>query len=353
MGENENERLISEFILSRGALSQKRQDKYRYILKKAEKHFSKDFRQVTKEELIHYVSEIQGNGYRDWTKWDHKACMKRFFGWLKGPEFVSFIHLGKVKAAVGPEDILTKEELDRLRFACNNLRDKALIETAYESAARPSELLSLNKNDVGFDDLGAVLYVRHGKTGPRRIRLVRAAPLLAEWIAHHPVRDDDAPLWVDLSQNTKYHRLEHVGLIRAFRRIAARANMNKKVKPYTFRHTRLTDLAAFMTEAQLRVFAGWAQGSDMSSTYVHIQDTDDVILRSYGLKENETVKEQLPKKCVRCGQANQPEAERCFRCGMALSLKAAVRLEDDVMPRLQRIERVLERFLRNTSSSEP
>ena len=83
-----------------------------------------------------------------------------------------------------------------------------LSKTAYESACRPHEFLGLRKSDIAFDDYGAILYVRKGKTGARRIRVVEAAPLLANWIENHPLKDKDAPLWVDMSSNTKFRALK-------------------------------------------------------------------------------------------------------------------------------------------------
>ncbi len=42
-----------------------------------------------------------------------------------------------------------------MRRACDNLRDRALVETAYESAFRPHELLSLKKSSVVDADTSA------------------------------------------------------------------------------------------------------------------------------------------------------------------------------------------------------
>ena len=91
--------------------------------------------------------------------------LKRFFRWLRNAEFVEGVKIGKVDETVGPEDTLSEEELSILPSFCANLRDKALVETAYESAFRPHEFLGLKKSDVVFDEAGAILYVRKGKRG--------------------------------------------------------------------------------------------------------------------------------------------------------------------------------------------
>jgi site-specific recombinase XerD len=80
-----------------------------------------------------------------------------------------------VKASVSVEDILSSVELEMIRRACNNLRDKTLIETAYEGAFRPHELLGLKKTNVAFDQYGA-------RSPSRKERLVPAA---SEWSMLH------------------------------------------------------------------------------------------------------------------------------------------------------------------------
>ena len=42
--------------------------------------------------------------------------------------------LGKVWSRVNVDDLLTDHELLAMRRACDNLRDRALVETAYEKA---------------------------------------------------------------------------------------------------------------------------------------------------------------------------------------------------------------------------
>jgi integrase/recombinase XerD len=174
-----------------------------------------------------------------------------------------------LKVTVGPEDILSDEELFKVYQACHSLRDKALSTTAYEGAFRPHELLRQRKSDVMFDEYGAVIYVRpataesNAKTGARKVRVINASPLLANWIENHPLRDRDAPLWVDQSSNTTFEQLKATGWRKIVKRWAKEARLEKRVTPYLFRHTRLTHLAKYMTEAQLCVFSGWKIGSDM------------------------------------------------------------------------------------------
>lgn len=342
-----NRVLIEDFIRSLGLLSARRTRKYRYVLGKILRELPAPCDQVSQDDLRGYVQGINSSEFQPWTKYEYRLVVKKFFGWLKNKEFVSWVKLGNVKATVGPEDILSDAELNRLRHVCENLRDKALVETLYESACRPQEFLGLRKCDVSFDEFGAIVYVRQGKTGPRRIRVVNASPLLANWTENHPLKSKEAPLWVGLSPNKKCEALHWTGLKRLVERLAKNSNLEKNVFAYIFRHTRLSTLARFMTEAQLCEFAGWEQGSDMPRMYIHFsgRDVDEALLKAYGLvKQEDTLIAKAPRKCVRCSTLCESSAETCSKCGMALTLEAALKKDEEMKKMQEQIDRMNRKF---------
>ena len=339
--EARNREILEEFIRTLPSLSARRIAKYRFRMGKISRDLGKTFDQVTQDDLRLYIQRVNGSpDFTDWTKLDYRIFIKKFFAWMHDREWVSWIRLGRVKAAVGVNDILTDLELDNLRRACDNPRDRALVETAYEGAFRPHELLSLTKSMVAFDEYGAKISLQTGKTGPRSVRVVNASPLLAEWISQHPVKSNDAPLWVDMSNDTEYRALRWLGLAKIVKRIAKRAGIEKRVNVYVFRHTRLTNLSKELTEPQLCMIAGWELGSDMPRNYVHLsgRDVDEALLKTYGLVKSKATKEiKIPKKCVRCGTVCSAEAETCSKCGMALTLTAAIQ-KDEELAELKKIQ---------------
>jgi len=98
----QNHRFIEEFIDSLILLSANRIRKYRYTLGKIDMELGVSFDQVTKQDLKDFVEEINTSDYEGWTKRDYRLITKKFFGWLRDPEFVSWIKLGNVKGRVGP-----------------------------------------------------------------------------------------------------------------------------------------------------------------------------------------------------------------------------------------------------------
>lgn len=335
---------VNQFIEFIMPISEVRVYKYRAYLRNLRAWWlHKPFRGAMRSDLIAVWKGIDELKFKKgpaepWTKRDYKLIIKRFFRWLRDEQFVRGLKVPSPDETVGPDDILTDEELFRVYGICNSLRDKAMSSLAYEAALRPHELLRLNKNDIMFDEYGAVVYVRpltiesSAKTGARRVRVINAAPLLSNLIENHPLRGRDAPLLVDMSSNTTFERLKWTGYSKILRRWKRDAKIEKNFTAYLFRHTRLTHLAKFMTEAQLCVFAGWKIGSKMPRMYIHLsgRDVDDSLLKVYGIKKGDVIEAKVPKKCVRCGTLSNFEAEICSKCGMALSLTAAMKKDEEM-----------------------
>jgi hypothetical protein len=294
--------------------------------------------------------------------------VKKYFQWIRGcdedlheyPEEVRWIKTAFKKKRLLPEALLTGEELKKLAEAAENPRDRALILTHYESGCRIGETLSLRIVHVTFDKYGAVLMV-DGKTGPRRVRIIAAAPALASWLSIHPLRNDsNAPLWVGIGTVGRYEALLYTGARAMLRRLVKKAGLHKRVYTHLMRHSRATELANILTEAQMNQHFGWAQGSDRDSTYVHLcgRDVDGALLASNGIIIDRKDKKQIALtlvKCPRCGKDSGSNAHFCPACGMVLDQKAAVVLEeerakaDHIMDLLMQDEEVRKLLVRKVS----
>lgn len=345
--------LVKEFIESLGTLSSRRVEKYEAYVGKIGWEQGKPMQQVTRGDLIGYLNAVNESDFADDTKRDIRLIAKKFFRWLRNDEFVKGIRVGTVDTVINPEDILTDAELDNLRNAARgNIRNEALVEAGYELGCRPHEFLGLRKTDVEFDDYGAKVTIRRGKTGGRTIRVINAGPLLANLIEHHPLRERDAPLWVDNVHGQPHHPLKWTGLKKVLLSLRARARIEKGLTPYVFRHTRATHLAKVLTEPQLCAIFGWKMGSNMPRRYVHfsLRDVDDAILSAHGLKKKELKEVEQPRRCVRCGLLNPAKAEACSKCGMVLTLTAAM-AKDEEIERLRRSQAELAKSQKETKDA--
>jgi integrase len=311
----------------------------------------KDFHLATKEDIESLTRTINARDWAEWTKDNYRVTVKRLWRWLrnlekgKDPPETEWIRIGKaVSRTVLPEDLLTKDETQKLIQAAEHPRDKAYVAVADESGARPGEVLSMKVRSVAFDEYGATIVVR-GKKGERRIRLVASAPMLAAWLGIHPERDNlEAPLWVNIGTTNHGEAYDYFAARKLLRELAERAGVKKRVNPYSFRHSQATYMANFLTEAQMCEYFGWKQGSKMPSVYVRLsgRDIDNRLLELHGLKPKQDDQlQQTVKACPRCQLKNAPTSKFCNRCGAALDIRIA--LETD--QRIRRAESVMETLL--------
>jgi site-specific recombinase XerD len=333
-----NKDLILRFCdscLSEG-LSTARVWRYALYLKQLAEWLRIDFDTAGKEDILSLVRFIEKKDYAAWTKAGYRITLKKFYKWLNGgeeyPDKVRWIKTTTKNCEKLPEELLTEEEVKRLVDAALNPRDKAFIFVLYESGCRISEVATLRIKNVRFDEIGAQIIVK-GKTGMRRVRLIASAPLLAYWIDNHPRRHDpDSPLWVGIKPSTQNSPLKYPSIKTMLKKAAERAGIKKRIYPHLFRHSRATHLAKHLTEAQMKQYFGWVQGSDMASTYVHLsgRDVDDALLKIYGIKEGKSKKDALlqPARCPRCHKNNPPTSKFCNCCGAALDIKTAIETDN-------------------------
>jgi len=307
--------------------------KYVCALKILLKAVNKDFDDFTPKDLESFMLSMMGYGPKTRkTRWYDAKKFFRYIG--KEDLFKGTLRPVVPKGMKLPEQLLTEEEVTLLVSATSNIRDKALISVLYDSGCRIGELLTRRIRNVIFDDYGAVLTV-DGKTGMRRVRLVRSVPLLANWVANHPQnRDSDAFLWIGERSSTRPIRYRTAA--RLVKELAERAGIKKHVHPHLFRHSRATHMANKLTEQQLKVYFGWTGDSKMLSTYIHLsgRDVDDAILQINGIKtsDSERQKPQI-RYCARCGNKNDLSALYCSKCGMVLSEREVFGLFGDSLIR--------------------
>jgi integrase/recombinase XerD len=278
------------------------------------------------------VGRINTKDYTGHTKHDYKIVIKRYIQWLKGcedgeyPPEVKWIKTAFSKKRLLPEALLTADELRKLVDATENPRDRALLLTDYESGCRIGEILNLRIRNVNLDQYGAILIV-DGKTGPRRVRVIVAGSALTQWLSIHPFRNDkNSPLWVGVGTAGRYEPLKYHGARAMFRRLAEKTGIGKRVYSHLLRHTRATELANILTDAQMKEHLGWVQGSDMPAVYVHLsgRNVDAPLLRANGISidENEAPIMMLSSEvCPRCKQRTLSSAQFCLNCGTNLVMK--------------------------------
>lgn len=293
----------------------------------------RDFRDITKEDMIDIVAKIERGYHSDWTKYSYEVIIKTFYRWLGMTDVIEWIKAKPPGNKKLPEDLITEEEVKAMINVAITLRDKAFIACLYEGGFRIGEIGGLAIKDVTFDNYGAIVMV-NGKTGMRRVRLIFAMPYLAQWLELHPTKDDkNAPVWVLQGRGAKRNCMTYQAWRNQLQRIAERAGVRCKVNPHNFRHSRATALASHLTDSQLDEYLGWVPGSKMASVYVHLsgRDLDKELLKMYGIEDIEEKKgELLSVQCPHCRTLNTSGAQICNNCRMPLTVDEVIRKEERI-----------------------
>jgi site-specific recombinase XerD len=299
-----------------------------------------------KEDLERLVAAIEQADYAEATKSDFKCVIKKFYKVMEGngqeyPNKVGFIDTTIDKSEQTMPDVLDKQEVEKIIKACKNDRDRAMYKVLYEAGLRAGELMKLRIGDVNFVNSGVKLNVR-GKTGNRKLLVVESERYLRNWLSKHPFENErNAPLWVKVDVNNidnKTHEEMAVsyGFMRVnLKRKAVDAGVrierkdgsdSSEVHPHLFRHSRATHLATELTEAAMKEYFGWTQGSDMPQTYIHLsgRDIDSEIMQMYGIEEEEETEE---KQCNRCMKEYRGNENFCPRCGAPFDQETARKTE--------------------------
>jgi integrase len=317
---------------------------------------SKPFQQATKDDIISVVGKIEEKYKSEKSKKHLKAELRRFYKWLRGtkdyPEEVAWIRLNYKIDSVSrklPEEILTEEEIESIANAALNPRDKALVLILYESGCRIGEILSLKIKNVQFDEYGCVLLV-NGKTGPRRVRVIKYAKVLMDWLDKHPLKHDvEAPVWVSLGTNTKNKLISYVEVECVLNKLAKKAGITKKVNPHAFRHARATHLARHLPEAIMKEHFGWTKDSRMASVYYHLsgRDVDEALLKVYGYKPKDGEVKSIPLRiCPNCGEINTVLTHFCKKCNAFLDLSLAWKEKDEAVAKVLEVLKQDEWFVK-------
>lgn len=335
----ENKKAIEDFksyLVIKG-LSTARVENYVQRLRTIAPMLNKPFLQTTKDDVVKVLEQIVSNSrWSERYRYDFKISIRVFFKWLKqahghdvGIDWIKATH---TKKHVLPEEILTEEEIRRIAEKADNLRDRAFVLVLYEGGFRIGEMLNLRVKHVQPNQYGFALTV-NGKTGSRRVLVISSAPALANWIDIHPLKQDhEAFVWLGIGNRNKNQSLRYGAVCDLLKKLGRAAGLKKRVNPHSFRHARATHLANCLTEAQMKQFFGWVQGSDMASIYVHLsgRDVDNALLKLHGITQEDGEKEEKLKvlACPRCQEKNSPISRFCYKCGSVLELGTAFELEE-------------------------
>ena len=237
---DENKNMVDSFISSKQVegCSERTIKYYKEIIEKFVNSFDKSIKQISTNEIRNYLSDYKDNSSCGSTTIDNiRRVLSSFFSWLEDEDYIMkspVRRIHKIKTAVVVKEVLTDENLERLRDECENIRDLSLVELLISTGMRVGELVNLNINSINFEDRSCIVLGKGNKE--REVYFDAKTKLhLKEYISKR--NDSNDALFVSMKE--PHQRLSISGIELIIRTLGINSNINK-VHPHKFRRTLAT-----------------------------------------------------------------------------------------------------------------
>jgi len=248
------------------------------------------------------------------------------------------------------ETVSPDEAMGIIQWFRQDLRLQALLALAYESLARPQEILYLRNQDVKlFDNYSLISVSEHGKEGTKELLCTAKVsfPFVAKWYNEHPLRDKpDAFFFCNLGDTNKHGQMSPENVNKHIRDACKSLGINKRVSLYTFKRSGVSHrLMAGESANLIRHTAGWSDIRRLKD-YDHTEQKDTYLLELYnqGLVTDDKLPTHLKgyqrknKKCLFCNHNNSVAEIMCTQCQRPLDRTAILAEEKKKDDRLIELE---------------
>ena len=237
---DENTSMIESFISSKQieGCSDRTIKYYKEIIDKFNDSFDKSIKKITTEEIRSYLSNYKEMSTCGSTTIDNiRRVLSSFFSWLEDEDYIiksPIRRIHRIKTPTTVKEVLTDENLEKLRDECENIRDLSLIELLISTGMRVGELVNLNISNLNFEDRSCIVLGKGNKE--REVYFDAKTKLhLKEYISKR--NDTNDALFVSLRE--PHQRLSISGIELIVRNLGVNTNINK-VHPHKFRRTLAT-----------------------------------------------------------------------------------------------------------------
>ncbi len=211
---------------------------YRVTIEHMLKCIKDPLRRITTERIRQYLVDYQRiNGCSKVTVDNIRRNISSFFSWLEEEDYIlksPMRRIHKIKVAKVVKSIITDEEIEKLRDACLNTRDLAMVDLLYSTGMRAGELVRLNVDDINLSSRECVVFGKGDKE--RRVYFDAKTKIhIEEYLRER--HDGNPALFVTL--DSPYDRLKISGVEIRIRELGRRAHVDK-VHPHKFRRTMAT-----------------------------------------------------------------------------------------------------------------
>lgn len=258
-------------------LSKNTLDSYKRDLKKFLKYLAANkikIEDVENEDINKYIKEMKKQGYKASSATRTIATLRSFYTYLlKSGKVIKnpTIDVESPKVEKKLPVVLTPKEIEKLlaqpiTTELKGLRDKAMLELAYATGMRATELININMQDIDLDSSFVIC-----DEGAGRKRIIPIGKMANEAVRKYL---DEARKYINKNEedalflNLTGGRLTRQGLWKIIKTYTESANIDKDITPHVLRHS----FALHLVEngADIKAIQTMLGHSDISSTKVYL-----------------------------------------------------------------------------------
>ena len=217
-------------------LSVKTLELYNLYLKDFFLAMNKDIKAITTNDIRVYLYKVQQKrNLSNRTLDSRRSAIHAFLEWATNEGYIDknpCRNVNRIKYERKKKKTLSAVEMERLRNACETIRDRALIEFFYSSGCRVTECERMNRDDVNFVLKEIYLF---GKGDKHRTSFLNARAEVA-LLNYLETRTDNNPA-LFIGERAPYDRLKKAAIEKRFRELGEKASIGRRVHPHLIRHT--------------------------------------------------------------------------------------------------------------------
>ena len=236
------------FILSKtqdGKLSSRSVEQYNLVLKNLLYFCKLPVKDITTRHLRAYMfkafkNQRTGEALSPYTANQRRSIIRSFFSWCYKNGFIesdpAAILSNERTNGIEPRAAFTEEEIVKIKYACANTRERAIVELLLSTGVRAEELVDIKRSDINMQDRSIRIL---GKGNKLRTVYFNASTKIAleKYWATLPAESE----YAIARFRRPYTKISRNSLHEVVKAIADRAGVEKAM-PHRFRHTFATRL---------------------------------------------------------------------------------------------------------------
>ena len=239
--DDDNEKIIKSFLAcliiegkSKGTIKQ-----YNYSLKRLFTFLgNKRYDKITTYDIRAWLASLQLKGNKNSNVRNQKCNISPFFTWLYNDGLIERNPCAPIKTIKVQDEqrkAFSSEEIDTIKSNCENVTERAIVETMLSSGLRVAELCNLKIEDVDFTNL--IINVKNGKGGKDRTAFI--TPVAKKCILKYLKENKHKSEYLFTTNDGTKYTTDGI----RYRTTKLTNKCGFRVHPHRFRRTLATDLS--------------------------------------------------------------------------------------------------------------